>query len=98
MEKGKQPQAKKQEVKRAEVKKNIFKFDSLNNRLILVGLGFLGLGFLLLMGGGSDNPNVFNPAIFNFQRMVIAPILLGIGYMVEIVAIMKVPKPKNIDE
>jgi hypothetical protein len=97
MEKGKQPQIKKQEPKKAEIKKSIFKFDSLNNKLILTGIGFLGLGFILLIGGGSDDPKVFNPAMFNFQRMTVAPILLATGYLIEIVAIMIVPKEKKTD-
>ena len=96
MEKVKQQEkSKKPEVKKGEVKKDIYKFGKFNNRLLLIGLGFLVLGFLLMIGGGSDNPKIFSPAIFDFQRLTLAPILLTIGYMIEIYAIMYVPKDKE---
>ena len=67
-------------------------FRKANYILIGVGLVFLALGFILLAGGGSNDPNFFSPAIFNKQRLVIAPVLLLIGLIVEIVAIMYRPK------
>ena len=63
-------------------------FRKANYILIGIGVLFLALGFILLVGGGSDDPEVFNPAIFDKQRLVVAPILLLIGLIVEIVAIM----------
>jgi hypothetical protein len=45
-----------------------------------------------MIGGGSKDPNVFNPAIFDFQRLTLAPLLIIAGYVIEIVAIMKKPK------
>jgi hypothetical protein len=45
-----------------------------------------------MIGGGSDDPNKFNYAIFNFQRLTLAPILILSGYVIEIFAIMKKPK------
>jgi hypothetical protein len=63
-------------------------FRKINYILIGVGVLFLVLGYILLAGGGSDNPEVFNPAIFNARRLVVAPILMLIGLIVEIVAIM----------
>jgi len=45
-----------------------------------------------MIGGGSDDPNKFNDAIFNFQRLTLAPILILGGYVIEIFAIMKKPK------
>jgi hypothetical protein len=63
-------------------------FRKINYILIGVGVLFLALGFILIAGGGSDDPEVFNPAIFDKQRLVVAPILMLIGLIIEIVAIM----------
>ena len=60
---------------------------------VLIGIAFILIGFLLMIGGGSDNPDVFNEAIFSFRRLTLAPILVLIGFGVEFYAIMK--KPKN---
>ncbi|MCD4736544.1 MAG: DUF3098 domain-containing protein [Bacteroidales bacterium] len=66
-----------------------FVFGKENYRLLIVGLLLIVLGFLLMIGGGSDDPNVFSDKIFNFQRLTLAPILIVAGYIVEIYAIMK---------
>jgi hypothetical protein len=63
-------------------------FRKINYILIGAGILFLVLGYILISGGGSDDPEVFNPAIFDVQRLVIAPILLLVGLILEIVAIM----------
>jgi hypothetical protein len=63
-------------------------FRKINYILIGIGILFLALGYILVSGGGSDNPEVFNPAIFNTRRLVVAPILILIGLIIEIVAIM----------
>lgn len=60
--------------------------------LILIGLGVIVLGYILLAGGGSDDPNVFNDEMFSFRRLVIAPIVIIAGFAFEIYAIMKRPK------
>ena len=60
--------------------------------LILIGLGVIVLGYVLLAGGGSDDPNVFNYEMFSFRRLVIAPIVIIAGFAFEIYAIMKRPK------
>jgi hypothetical protein len=69
-----------------------FAFGRENYKLLLIGLALIVLGFLLMIGGGSDDPNVFSYDIFNFQRLTLAPILILAGYVVEIFAIMKKPK------
>lgn len=69
-----------------------FAFGKENYRLLLIGLALIVLGFLLMIGGGSKDPNVFSYDIFNFQRLTLAPILILAGYVVEIFAIMKKPK------
>lgn len=60
---------------------------------VIIGLAFLLVGFLLMIGGGSNNPDEFNKAIFSFRRITLAPILVLIGFGIQIYAIMK--KPKN---
>jgi len=60
--------------------------------LLLIGLVVILVGFLLMIGGGSDDPNVFSEDIFSFRRMTLAPILVLAGYAIEIYAIMKKPR------
>jgi len=69
-----------------------FAFGRENYRLMLIGLALIALGFILMIGGGSDDPSRFNPEIFSFRRITLAPILVLAGYVVEIFAIMKKPK------
>ena len=69
-----------------------FAFGKENYRLLLIGLVVILIGFLLMIGGGSDDPNVFSEDIFSFRRMTLAPILVLAGYIIEIYAIMKKPK------
>jgi len=73
----------------AKVSRAGFAFGKENYKLLLIGLGLIVLGFLLMIGGGSKDPNVFSYDIFNFRRMTLAPILIIAGYVVEIFAIMK---------
>ncbi len=70
----------------------VFAFGKENYILILIGVGFIVLGFILMTGGGSKDPNVFNMEMFSFRRITLAPILILIGFGIEIVAIMKRPK------
>jgi hypothetical protein len=69
-----------------------FAFGKENYRLMLIGLAFIVVGFLLMIGGGSDDPSVFNPEIFSFRRITLAPVLILAGFVIEIFAIMKRPK------
>lgn len=69
-----------------------FAFGKENYILMLVGLVLIILGFILMTGGGSTDPNVFNEDMFDFRRLTLAPIMILIGFGVEIVAIMKKPK------
>ena len=69
-----------------------FAFTKENYRLMLIGLALMALGFVLMIGGGSKDPNDFSPEIFNFRRITLAPILILAGYVVEIFAIMKKAK------
>lgn len=65
-----------------------FAFSRINYILMIAGLVILALGYILLSGGGSDDPNTFNPAMFDNRRLVVAPILIVVGFVVEILAIM----------
>lgn len=65
-----------------------FVFGKINYILMIAGLVVLFIGYILLCGGGSDDPNVFNPAMFDSQRLYAAPILIILGFVIEIVAIM----------
>ena len=69
-----------------------FVFSKENYKLLLIGIAFIVIGFLLMMGGGSDDPDVFSEKLFSFRRLTLAPILILIGYVIEIFAIMKRPK------
>ncbi len=55
---------------------------------MFIGIAIIVLGFILMSGGGSDDPNVFNPAIYNFQRIRLAPTLVLIGFGIQIYAIL----------
>jgi len=68
---------------------SVFVFGKENYKFLLIGLGLILLGFILMIGGGSDSPDEFNESIFNFQRLTLAPILILAGFGVEIYAIMK---------
>jgi len=68
-----------------------FLFGKRNYKIMAIGLGIIALGFILMAGGGSDDPNVFNEAIYNTRRIRIAPTLVLIGFAVEIYAIMANP-------
>lgn len=69
-----------------------FIFGKKNYQWMLIGLGVIALGFVLMSGGGSDDPNVFNEEIYNWQRIRLAPTLVIIGLAVEIYAILVDPK------
>ena len=61
-------------------------------KLLAIGLLVMVAGFILMMGGGSDDPAVFSKDMFDFQRLVAAPLVIICGIVVEVVAIMKVFK------
>lgn len=69
-------------------------FGKQNYQLFIGGIVLIILGYLLMIGGGSDDPNVFNPAIFDTQRITVAPMVCLLGFVVIIMAIMWRPKTK----
>lgn len=66
-----------------------FLFDRTKYTLLIVGLVVTALGFILMVGGGSDDPNKFSYDIFNFRRMTLAPFLVLLGYGIQIYSILK---------
>jgi len=67
-----------------------------NLKLMLIGLAFIILGFALMTGGKSNDPNVFDKeVIFSFRRITLAPLVVVFGFLFEIYAIMKKPKSEN---
>ena len=72
--------------------KKDFLFEKHNYIIMLIGIVIIALGFILMAGGGSDNPNIFNEEIYNFRRIRLAPTLVLIGLAVEIYAIFAKPK------
>jgi hypothetical protein len=72
--------------------KEEFLFGKNNYKWMLIGLAFVALGFVLMAGGGSDDPEVFNEAIYSFRRIRLAPTLVLIGFAIEVYAILADPK------
>jgi len=70
-------------------------FKDKNFKVMLIGIGVIALGFLLMVGGGSDDPNKFNEAIFSWRRIRLAPTLVLIGFGIEIYAILLNPDKKK---
>jgi len=84
------------EKKRKEASKSDFIFGKRNYKFMFIGIAFIALGLILMSGGGSDDPNVFNPEIFNWRRIRLAPTLVLIGFIIQVYAILINPdKRKN---
>ncbi len=67
-------------------------FSKQNYIILLAGLGLIALGYVLMIGGGSKDPEVFNPEIFDFQRISLAPMVCLAGFVTILFAIMWRPK------
>ena len=74
------------------MKNNKFAFGKRNYKFMIVGIIFIALGFTLMSGGGSDDPNFFNEEIYSFRRIRIAPLIVIIGFAIEIYAILTNPE------
>ncbi|PCJ95465.1 MAG: hypothetical protein COA50_09710 [Flavobacteriaceae bacterium] len=72
-----------------------FIFQKKNYTFMFIGLACITLGFILMSGGGSNDPNVFNPEIYNFRRIRLAPTLVLIGLGIEVYAILLNPHKKK---
>ncbi|MFL2665946.1 MAG: DUF3098 domain-containing protein [Flavobacteriaceae bacterium] len=71
-----------------------FIFKKKNYIVMLVGILFIAIGFILMSGGGSEDPNVFNEEIYNFRRIRLAPTLVLIGFGIQVYAILLNPRKK----
>ena len=63
-----------------------------NYKFLIAGVTLIVAGYLLMIGGGSDDPNKFNPEIFSFRRITLAPMVCLAGFGVVVVSIMRRPK------
>ena len=79
------------EKKRKEATKSEFIFGKKNYKFMLIGLACIVVGFILMSGGGSDDPNVWNPDVFSWRRIRLAPTLVLIGFGFQVYAILLNP-------
>jgi len=82
-------------MKDNEQEKQEFLFDNINYKILLIGVTVITLGFILMSGGGSNDPKVFSDAIFDFRRIRLAPTTVLIGFGITIYSILKSPKKAN---
>ena len=66
-------------------------FGKRNYKFMLIGILFIALGFILMSGGGSEDPNIFNVEIYSFRRIRLAPMLVILGFIIEVYAILTKP-------
>jgi len=71
-----------------------FIFKKSNYRIMIIGIAFIVIGFVLMAGGGSDDPNIFSNEIYNFRRIRLAPTLVLIGFGIQVYAILYKNKTK----
>ena len=62
--------------------KKKFLFNKKDYKILIVGLIFIATGFILMSGGGSDDPNIFNDEIYNFRRIRLSPTLVSFGFVI----------------
>ena len=67
-------------------------FGKRNYKFMLIGILFIAVGFILMSGGGSDDPNIFNEEIYSFRRIRLAPMLVILGFIIEVYAILTKPE------
>ena len=71
-----------------------FLFEKVNYKILLIGIAVIALGFILMSGGGSDDPKVFNEDVFSFRRIRLAPTIVLLGFGIVFYAIFYQPKNK----
>ncbi len=82
----------KQELDQKQEDVHEFLFEKINYKILLIGIAVITLGFILMSGGGSDDPNVFSEEVFSFRRIRLAPTTVLIGFGITIYGILKNPK------
>ena len=80
------------EKRRKEQSKSEFIFGKVNYKWLFIGLAFIAIGFIVMSGGGSDDPNVFDESIFSWRRIRLAPTLVLIGFGIQVYAILAKPE------
>ncbi len=78
--------------KKREEPKADFALGKDNYKYLAIGFAIIVIGFILMYGGKAESPDQFNPEVFSFRRITLAPLLVLFGFMFEIWAIMKKPK------
>ena len=81
-----------EQKRKQEAKKVYFTFERKNYVFMLIGVAFILIGFMVMMGGGSDDPNVFDESIFSWRRIRLAPTLVLIGFGIQVYAILAKPE------
>ncbi|MEZ4779794.1 MAG: DUF3098 domain-containing protein [Flavobacteriaceae bacterium] len=84
-----------EQKRKEEAKNQSFIFEKKNYKFMIIGAIIIALGFILMAGGGSDDPNVFNPDIYSWRRIRLAPALILIGFGVEVYAILLNPNKEK---
>ena len=84
-----------EQKRKEDLQKKPFVFQRKNYKFMLIGIAFIALGFILMTGGGSDDPTVFNPEIYSWRRIRLAPALILIGFGIEVYAILLNPNKKE---
>jgi len=82
------------EKKRKDENNSNFIFNNRNYKIMLVGLAIIAFGFILMSGGGSDDPNVFSADIYSFRRIRLAPTLVLLGLGLQVYAILSTKQEK----
>lgn len=82
-------------MKKDKLPKKSFVFGRKNYQFLFIGIGFMALGFILMAGGKSTDPNLFNPEIYNFRRIRLAPTLVLIGLVIQAYAILLDPNKQK---
>jgi len=72
-----------------------FALDKQNYILLAIGFAIIVIGFVLMVGGGADDPNVFDESIYDFRHITLAPMIVLFGFIFEIYAIMKKSNKKS---
>lgn len=80
-----------EQKRKEDAKQSSFILQRKNYTFMLIGIGFIALGFILMSGGGSDGPTIFNPEIYSWRRIRLAPALILIGFGIEVYAILTNP-------
>ena len=69
-----------------------FLFEKANYTTLFIGIAVIALGFILMSGGGSDDPKIFNEDVFSWRRIRLAPTMVLIGFGITIYSIFKKSK------